>query len=122
MTQERETTSNVMLIPAKLLCIVQDDNGNYFAVIHSCHEHFVKMSVLTYRWQLEYEGVNVVKQMFHPHECIVDASELTPVYHAVSVDTIQQHCLMIPYGDNGKSQFLMQVIDQHKWAKSFAGI
>ena len=121
-TQEKETTSNVLLIPAKILCFVQDDNDNYFAIIHSCHEHFVKMSVLTYRWQLEYEGDKAVKQKFHPHECDVDASELTPVYHAVSVDTIQKHCLMIPYDTKRESRFLMQVIDQHKWANSFASI
>ena len=121
-TQEQETTSNVLLIPARILCFVQDEDGNYFAVVHSCHEHFVKMSVLTYRWQLEYEGDKVVKQMYHPNECNVDASELTPIYHAVSVDTIQKHCLIIPYNNEGKSQFLMQVIDQHKWAKSFTGV
>ena len=119
-TQEKETTSNVLLIPAKLICFVQDDNNNFFAVIHSCHEYFVKMSVLTYRWQLEYEGNKVVKQKIHPHECGVDASTLTPIYHAVSVDTIQKHCLMIPYDNESQSQFLMQVIVQHKWAHSFA--
>ncbi len=121
-TQEKETSSNVLLIPAKLLCFVQDDNDNYFAVVHLCHEHFVKMSVLTYRWQLEYEETKVATQMFHPHECNVDASELTPIYHAVSVNSIQQHCLMLPYDTKGKSQFMMQVIDQHKWASSFAVI
>ena len=28
MTQEKETTSNVLLIPAKMMCFVQDDNDN----------------------------------------------------------------------------------------------
>ena len=85
------------------MCFVQDDNDNYYAVIHSCHEHNVKMSKLTYRWQLEYDKDTAVIQKFHPHQCNVDASELTPIYHAVSVDTLQQHCLMIPYDNKGRS-------------------
>ena len=111
-TQDRETTSNVLLIPAKILCFVQDHNNNLFAIIHSCHEYCAKMSVLTYRWQLEYEGNKVIKQKHHPHECSVDASQLTPIYNAVSVDTLQKHCLMISYDSRSKSQFLMQVVDR----------
>ena len=121
-THEQETTSNVLLIPAKILCFVQDSNDNYFAVIHSCHDFCAKMSVLTYRWQLEYEGDQVVRQKFHPHEHVVDTSELNPIYWAVSVDTLQKHCLMIPYDSKGQSKFLMQVIDQHKWANNFATV
>ena len=121
-SQDRETTSNVLLIPAKILCFVQDHNNNLFAIIHSCHEYCAKMSVLTYRWQLEYEGNKEIRQILYPHNCKVDASLLTPIYNAVSVDTLQKHCLMIPYNTEGKSQFLMQVVDQRKWSQSFATV
>ena len=113
-TQESKRTSNVLLIPAKIICFVQDCNDNMNALIHSCHEHSAKMSVLTYRWQLEYEGDIVMKQNIHPSECNIDATKLTPIFHAVSVDTLQKHCLMLPYDVKTKCCFLMQVIDQHK--------
>ena len=86
------------------------------------YEDKEKMSVLTYRWQLEYEGDNVIKQNIHPSECLIDATKLTPIFHAVSVDTLQKHCLMLPYDNKKKSCFLMQVIDQHKWANSFTSV
>lgn len=122
MTEEKDKTSNVLLIPAKIICFVQDINENYFTVIHSCHENSANMSVITYRWQLEYEGESAVWHNLHPHDCLMDAIDLTPIYHVVSVETLQKHCLMIPYKSGGRSQFLMQVVDQHKWANSFANI
>ena len=80
------------------------------------------MSVLTYRWQLEYLKDKPVTASYKPHECGIDASKLTPVYCAVSVDTLQKHCLMIPYDTNEKSRFLMQVVDQNKWWESFSTV
>ena len=121
-TQEKGKTSNVLLIPAKIVCFVQDSSNKIFAIVHSCHEYCAKMSVLTYRWQLEYEEYTVVRHKIHPKDCLADASELTPIYHAVSVDTIQKHCLMIPYDSKNRSPFLMQVVDQYKWANSFASV
>ena len=110
---------NVVLIPAKILCFVQDQNGKMFAIIHSCLEHSVKMSVLTYRWQLEFVNDSACSNKNHPHKCTIDASLLKPIYWAVNVDTLQQQCLMIPYCNNSKSRFLMQVVDQDKWWQSF---
>ena len=80
------------------------------------------MSVLTYRWQLEYKNDAPVLARYKPHECLVDTSQLTPIYRAVSVDTLQKHCLMIPYCGMNKSRFLKQVIDQDKWCESFSSV
>lgn len=80
------------------------------------------MSVLTYQWQLEYEEDKPMSTKLSPYECSVDASKLTPVYHGVSVDTLQKHCLMILYLGMDKSRILMQVIDQHKWWESFSTV
>ena len=102
-TENSDPTNDVMLIPAKILCFVKDHKGKMFAIIHSCLENTAKMSVLTYRWQLEYLKDKPVSVSFKPHDCNIDASKLTPVFRCVSVDTLQKHCLMIPYLGKGKS-------------------
>ena len=115
-------TSDVQLTPAKILCFVQDHNGKKLAIIHSCLENCSKMSVLTYRWQLEFMKDKPVSASYRTHGCTVDASKLNPVYCSVSVDTLQKHCLMIPYDTKGKNRFLMQVMDQDKWWESFTTV
>ena len=121
-TAEKDKTSNVSLIPAKLICFVCDQNGGMYAIIQSCLENCAKMSVLTYRWQLEYLNDEPVGSRFKHHSCSADASALTPVYQAVSVDTIQKHCLMIPYCGKNISCFLMQVVDQNNWWELFSNV
>ena len=44
---------NYVLIPAKIYCFIQDENGDMFIIIHSCLQDNRKISVLTYRWELE---------------------------------------------------------------------
>jgi hypothetical protein len=121
-TENSLLTSDVMLIPAKIHCLIEDHNGKMFALIHSCLDNSRKMSVLTYRWQLEFLKDKPVSASYKPHDCGIDASTLTPVYRLVSVDTLQKHCLMIPYDTNKKSRFLMQVVDQDKWWESFTTV
>ena len=41
---------SAMLIPAKLICIIQDEYNKIYATIHSCLQRRKKISVLTYRW------------------------------------------------------------------------
>ena len=121
-TKNKLLTCDVLLIPAKILCFVEDHNGKMLAIIHLCLNNYSKMSVLTYRWQLEYSNYKQVSASFKPHECKIDASMLNPVYCSVSVDTLQKHCLMIPYKEMSKSCFLMQVVDQDKWRESFSSV
>ena len=85
--------------------------------IHSCLGHKEKLSVLNYQWELEYgeDKTNYLKST--PNSTLDDTTKLTPVYHNVSVDTIQKHCLMIPM--HATSRFLIQVVDQNKWADAF---
>lgn len=35
-TEDCKNTSNVLLIPGKILCFVKDQNDDMFAIIHSC--------------------------------------------------------------------------------------
>ena len=48
-TENSLHTSDVQLIPAKILCFVEDYYGNMFALKQSCLDNCSKMSVLTYR-------------------------------------------------------------------------
>src|SRR5437868_5533776 len=50
-----------MLIPAQLICLIKEDNGDLSAIVHSCLQYQKKISVLTYRWQLEYRNVRLFK-------------------------------------------------------------
>ena len=89
-TENASISNQVVFIPAKILWFVEDQNGKMFAIIHSCLDNSAKMSVLTYRWQLEFLQDMPVSANFKPYECCIDASTLSPVYHSVSVETIQK--------------------------------
>jgi len=109
--------SNIKLIPAKLICFIKNHKNEMNVILHSCLGLSEKLSVLTYKWELEYEKEKK-KSLKSPRNFTSDdTSKLSPVYHCVSVDTIQKHCLMIPM--HTTSRFLIQVVDQDKWADAF---
>ena len=120
MTEEAAEANDTMLIPAKIMCFVRDQNDDLYAVIHSCHEYHIRASVLTYRWQFEYAGEKQAERKLSPFDSKDDISDLKPVYHAVSVEALQKHCLIIPF--HKKSRFVMQVIDQDKWPLFFSHV
>ena len=135
----RNQSTNVMLIPAQLLCFVHLVNQPLHVLVHSCHNVSATHTVLVNRWRLEYENDKDVEAEFKkiPLEDEEDAAYaeeknnvslpqyqpeddtrgLVPEYRMVSVDAIEKHCLMIPYHEHSK--FLMQVIDQAKWGSKF---
>jgi hypothetical protein len=78
------------------------------------------MSVLTYRWQLEYENVKAKKDSNAQYNETKNSNDLIPVYHKVSIDTIQKHCLILPYSEG--SQFVMELIDQNMWEDCFSNV
>ena len=121
-TENSHLTSDVLLIPAQILCFIEDHSGKLHAIIHSCLENVSKMSVLTYRWQLEFLKDKPVSASFKPLDCDIDASKLKPVHCSVSVNTLQKHCLMLPYEGMAKGCFLMQVVDQDIWWESFTSV
>ena len=69
------------------------------------------MSVLTYRWQLENTIQKQYKQVNAHHDNQICDMDLMPKFHKISIDSIQQHCLILPYEEN--SQFIMQLMNQH---------
>ena len=116
-TDDHESTSNAVLIPAKVLCFIKGNDNEIMAIIHSCLQTTKKKSVLTYQWQLEYKENQNSDGKQTPYDDSDNASKLTPIYHIVSVDTFQKNVLMIP--NHRESQFLMEIIDQSKWGKAF---
>ena len=109
---------NVELIPAKLVCIIRNGDDEIYAIIHSCLQNPKKMSVLTYRQELEYVNKYVNGHNLSPFDIEDDSTYLTPVYHKVSVDCFHKNILMIPYHKN--SRFLMEIIDINKWGDIFS--
>ena len=107
-----------MLIPAKLICIIEDEQNDVYAIVHSCLQHCRKVSVLSFRWQMEYENVKAARAPNAQYIEMESSLELAPVYHKVSIDSIQKHCLIIPYKED--SQFVMEIIDQDLWANCFS--
>ena len=79
-----------------------------------------KISVLTYRWQLEYTNFKENRQVNAQYDEEYVKSEMIPVYHKVSMDSIQKHCLVIPYEEN--SPFVMEIIDLDLWATAFSDV
>jgi len=116
-TDDHEEIDNIVLIPAKVLCFIKGLNNEISAIVHSCLQSTKKKSVLTYQWQLEYKENQKSTGKCSPYDEDNNASNLTPIYHIVSVNTFQKNVLMIPY--HNKSKFLMEIIDQSKWAKAF---
>ena len=88
------------------------------AIIQSCLNEKEKLSVITYKWELEYESDPQQNSQNNIKLIDYDTSNLAPVYHNVSVDTIQKHCLMIPL--HSKSKYMIQIVDQDKWADAFS--
>src|SRR5687768_15141546 len=72
-TKTSQLTSDAMLIPPKVHCFIEDHNGKIFAIIHLCLDNSSKISVLTYRWQLEYLKGKPVTASYKPHECGINA-------------------------------------------------
>jgi hypothetical protein len=138
--ENRNQSTHVLLVPAKLLCFVHCVNQALHVLVHSCHNVSATHTVLINRWRLEYVNDTDVELDFQKipteeeeeddayaeennqvtppqYQEGDDTRELVPQYRMVSVDAIEKHCLMIPYHKNSK--FLMQVIDQDKWGSKF---
>ena len=109
-----------MPIPAKLICIIQDESNDFFAIVHSCLQYRKKVSVLTYWWQLEYENVSESRRINAQYTIGKNTQGLSAVYQKASIDCVHKHCLIVPYQNS--SQFVMEVIDQDKWADCFSSV
>ena len=84
------TLISTKLIPTKLVCFFKDEQGETYAIIQSCLQQSKNMSVLTYQWKLEYEGLKISSKVSNPYDDTDDSSTYKPIYHKVSVDTIQK--------------------------------
>jgi hypothetical protein len=81
--------STAMLIPAKIICIIQEEQNEAYAIIHSCFQVCKKVSVLSYCWQMEYENAQASRASNAQYVIMDSSIDLTPIYHKVSIDNIQ---------------------------------
>ena len=109
-----------MLVPAKLVTFIETDNNETSALIHSCWQYCKKVLVITYQWQLECANVKINKQGNIQYTENVLGTNLVPVYHKVSIDCIQKHCLILPYEEN--SQYVMEINNPMLWAEAFSTV
>lgn len=119
-TPKKKNSSRAILIPAKLVCLVEELDGEIYAIIHSCLQYRKKISVFTYRWQLEHKNIKECRQPTAQYNDDINTQDLLPIYHKVNIDCIHKHCLIVPYKQN--SQYVMEVIDQDQWAKCFLDV
>ena len=68
------------------------------------------MSVLAYRWQLEFKNIGISRASNAQYNDDGVTSGEKPVYHKISANSIHKHCLMLPY--HKESHFVMEIIDQ----------
>ena len=76
--------------------------------------------MLTCRWQLENTIQKQYKQVNAHHDDRICNMDLLPNFHMISIDSIQKHCLIVPYKEN--SQFIMQINEPKLWADSFSSV
>ena len=69
-----------MLIPAKLICIIKDNTNDMYAIIHSCQQKRKLISLLTYRWEMEYEGMKEQPIQTSPYSQNDNITNLKPVF------------------------------------------
>ena len=134
--QNSKISKNIDLVPCQIIGFIDQKENGLKAIIHSCYPQSRKMSVLTNWWHLEFEDESEedIEMLFRSNNEADDAADdndLEPPYYklpdsqtqteplirVVSVDTLENHCLMIPIQHN--SQFLLEVIDFQKWPSCF---
>ena len=97
---------------------------DYFAIVHSCKYEHEKHSVLSVRWELEYNtNLHLCMQYDKPWSSrnlhMLHASS-QPVYRTVSVNAIQEHCLVLPFHPN--SSAVLQIVHASHWADLFSTV
>jgi len=86
-----------LCVPAKIFCFILIDEVPY-AVIHPCHFHSTKISVLLRQWRLHMKA------------------DKSPAYDLVSCESILTHCFIFPDSQYDK---VIQVIEYDKWSRCF---
>jgi len=118
LTADNTAKIDVNIVPAQIFSFVKTSDDALFAILQSCHEKSKKDSVITYCWKREYkEDQKPLNTDFDPYKIEDDNSLFTLRYRCVSVDSIQRHCLTVPY--HPTSKFLMEILEKEKWSKSF---
>ena len=94
-----------VLIPSELRLFFKfEQEKELYCIVHSCEYTSNQNSILSVTWKKEY---------------LSHSSMLTkePVYHVISCDSIDSHCLLLPY-DFG-AEYVLQILHSNVWADEF---
>jgi hypothetical protein len=121
-SMDDESQSFTKLIPAELRMIFQvEEDEEFYALVHSCHEKHHKLSVLSYVWLKECVGdINSEIAKYRPYAQHETYEEKEPIFRIVSCDSIHSHCLLMPM--KKYSNEFIQIVHPTKWANAFYSI
>ena len=94
-----------VLIPSKLRLFFKCEQGEeLYCIVHSCEYTSNQNSVLSVKWKKEY--------LSHSNMLTKE-----PVYRVISCDSINSHCLLLPYEFG--SEYVLQILHSNVWADEF---
>ena len=109
------------LVPAELQLFFKfESDTTIYSVIHSCHYRNEKASVLSFMWMKEFVDVPKTSFSLYKGAEYLFPTNTTPVYRVVECDSIDSHCLLMPFKKD--SVYTLQIIHTSKWANGFLEI
>ena len=124
-TSVNSSTNAQQLVPAQLQLLFRVVQTNeYYAIIHSTKYTHEKHSVLSIRWELEYDD-NLHKNMkfdtpWNKRNLHMLQSQSTPIYRTVSVCSFYEHCLVVPF--HPSSSTVLQIVHSSQWSDLFSTV
>ena len=124
-TTEQVDVDEQLYVPAQIQLLYKIDHLNvYNAIVHSAKYDHEKHSVLSIRWELEYNdnlskpmkyGIPWTKQNLH---MIQNTSK--PILRTVTANAIQEHCLVLPF--HPQSSTVLQIVHSTQWPDLFSTV
>lgn len=100
-----QETDTFLFIPLELRLFFKcEQEAELYCIVHSCEYSYNQHSVLSVKWKKEY---------------LSQSNVLTrePLYHVISCDSIDSHCLLLPY-EYGL-EYVLQILHPRAWANKF---
>lgn len=102
---DQETETGFILVPSELRLFFKfEEENTLYCIVHSCEYSHKRNSVLSVKWKKEY---------------ISQSTLLTrePLYHVISCDSIDSHCLLVPYQVG--LEYVLHILHPKSWADEF---
>ena len=101
---EQDPEADFVLIPSELNFFKLKEEPTLYCIVHSCKYTKNWNSVLSVKWKKEFL-------------CRPNMMANKPIYHVITCDSIESHCLLLPYGSS--SEFVLQILLPYVWADEF---